>query len=274
MEHTGGRIPQQRLLGQFSSGPPSLTPMSILTMPHSPSNTAAHAKMPPNVYSAFDHQRVGSFRSRLKKQNPIFCAESFEPASMNVSVPVEVERSNVNINRDILSPPQPQIQLQPVIKRNVSPPNGKVSGATEMSGNRSLTPINKSMIASIAAPSSAGSSNQVHSSVVVEINNTAPNPPNKNNILPSDTANSTYTAFEANMPPIKLKQHPKKFWRIGGNPGSSSRSGSGNVSGGSSSCTSSRGSKSYSSRDSKDDEGAYKDNTNGARYLSVTQIKE
>ena len=182
MEHTGGRIPQQRLLGQFASGPTSLTPMSILTMPHPPT-TAAHAQMPSNAYSAFDHQRVGSFRSRLKKQNPIFCNEGFEPASMNVSVPVEVERGNLNINRDILSPPQPPIQLQPVIKRNVSPPNGKVSGATEMSGNRSLTPINKSMIASIAAPGSAGSSNQVHSSVVVEINNTASNPPNKNNIL-------------------------------------------------------------------------------------------
>ena len=121
MEHTGGRIPQQRLLGQFASGPTSLTPMSILTMPHPPT-TAAHAQMPSNAYSAFDHQRVGSFRSRLKKQNPIFCNEGFEPASMNVSVPVEVERGNLNINRDILSPPQPPIQLQPVIK------NGNQSG--------------------------------------------------------------------------------------------------------------------------------------------------
>ena len=99
--------------------PPSFTAMPILGMPR---NQIHGSKPAPHAFNSYDHQRVGSFRSRLKKQNPIFCNEGFEPASMNVSVPVEVERGNLNINRDILSPPQPPIQLQPVIK------NGNQSG--------------------------------------------------------------------------------------------------------------------------------------------------
>ena len=240
--------------------PPSLTAMPILGIPR---NQVIGSKQQ-HTFNAYDHQRVGSFRSRLKKQHPISCSEASETASTNFSVPVDVERVN---QRDI-STPFPTQQC-PVIKRKTSPTNEQTTSqrtecSSDMSYNAYHGPQGKNLIASLTS-SNTSHGNQVQSFVMGENNNTTGN--DRLDTSHQSNINTSNLVTEANflLGNSKKPKQQKKFWHIGriGGSGSSSRSGSTNKS---NSFHSSKGSK-----DSKEIDGSCsKDSTNATKYLSVS----
>ena len=245
----------QGFYGGSTPGPPSFTAMPILGIPRS----QLHGSKPQqHAFNSYDHQRVGSFRSRLKKQHPISCSETSETASTNLTVvPVDVERVNI---RDVPT------QQCPVIKRNTSPTNEQTQRkecSSEMSYNTYHGPQGKNLIASLAS-SNTTHGNQIQSFVMVEANNATGN--DRLDTSNQSTANTSNLVMEANflLGNSKKPKQQKKFWHIGGigGSGTSSRSGSSNKS---NSFNSSKGSK-----DSKDIDGTFsKDNTNATKYLSV-----
>jgi hypothetical protein len=253
----------QGFYGGITPGPPSFTAMPILGMPR---NQLHGSKPQQHSFNSYDHQRVGSFRSRLKKQHPISCSETSDTASTNLFVPVDVERVN---QRDVSTPFPIGIPHSPVIRRNTSPTNEQTTSqrkecSSEMSYNTYHGPPGKNLVASLAS-SNTSHGNQVQSFVMVEANNTAGN--DRLDTSQQSTISTSNLTMEANFllgNSKKTKQH-KKFWHIGGlgGSGSSSRSGGSNKS---NSFHSSKGSK-----DSKDMDGmCSKDNTNATKYLSVS----
>ena len=246
----------------YTQAPPSFTAMPIIGAPRG----QIHGSQQPQLnFNAYDHQRVGSFRSRLKKQHPIRGSENNETTSTNFSVPVDVERSN---QRDVSA--SSNFQHHSGMTRNTSPTNEMItSGRKEntkewSSGVAHQTPTGKNMVVSLAS-SNNGNNVQVQSFLASESSATYGYDPDHEY---ATTSNSNPTV-ETKLPIMvskKPKSH-KKFWRIGGS-GSSSRSGESIKS---SSFHSSRGSNANSSKESRDLDGtASKDCTNNSKYLSVT----
>ena len=212
-------------------------------------------------FNAYDHQRVGSFRSRLKKQHPIQGSDNSENTSTNLFVPVDVERIN---QRDVSTSSTSQhyagmtLSTSPTNEHNTSL---RKDNAKEVS-NIALqqTPAGKNMVVSLTSSYTANNS-QVQSFVAVEENapyshNPDNQPANNSNI------NETFESKILNGNSKKPKSH-KKFWKIGGS-GSSSHSG-GSVK--SNSFHSSKGSNANSSKESR---SLDKESANNSRYLSVT----
>ena len=217
-------------------------------------------------FNSYDHQRVGSFRSRLKKQHPIRGSENNEAASTNLFVPVDVERINQpDVSASMAS------QYYTGMTRSASPTNEQKTSCKPDNtkeilncGTTDPTPAGKNMMVSLTS-SNTGNNAQVQSFVVVEGNGTSVH--DSSNVTAK--SNNTNTAFEHNLQHgiSKKPRSQKRFWGIGGS-GSSSRSG-GSLK--SNSFHSSRSSNANSSKESKDlDCVGSKDSANASKYLSVT----
>ena len=87
------------------AAPPSFTAMPILGVPpRHQMHAQQHQQQvqPQRIFNAYDHQRVGSFRSRLKKQHPISCTDQNDTSgSTTNNITVDIERHS---QREISAP--------------------------------------------------------------------------------------------------------------------------------------------------------------------------
>ena len=288
-EHSVRLHPQNFYGGTGSSAASQVPSFTAMPIPGIPRN---HGHKQQQTFNAFDHQRVGSFRSRLKKQHPISCSEMIPEPLNNLSVPVvEVDKINqrgVEASAPFTSSSSAALQQQynPVIIRNKSPTNEQLllmqqrkkssfeeTNYTTYQYGMDKQTISKDMITSLTSANhtGGGGGNQVQSFVIVEANN------GKN--TSNDRADAHKSAFAQESTNSihggsgkKNSNKQKRFWHIGGN-GSRSRSEGSNKS--TKSFHSSKGSKSDSSKDSREvvDGECSKEafsNPNTTNYLSVS----
>ena len=206
------------------AAPPSFTAMPILGVPprhqiHAQQHQ--HQQQPQRIFNAYDHQRVGSFRSRLKKQHPISCADQNDTsASATNNITVDVERHS---HRETSAPfPSllPSNDQHLVQKREPSP---------ETAHNTYQVGTEKNWMAALGS-SNNGNCNKVQSFVMADSNNiSARDRMEANHQLLTSTTSSSYSASESHpMQGLSKKpnHHSKKFWRIGKTSSSSRSEGS------------------------------------------------
>ena len=178
-----------------------------------------HQQPPQRIFNAYDHQRVGSFRSRLKKQHPISCTDQNDTSATN-NITVDVERHTHRETSAPFTSLLPNNEQHLVQKREPSP---------ETAHNTYQVGTEKSWMA-VLGSSNNGNCNKVQSFVMADSNNkSARDKMEANHQILTSTTSSSYSASESHpMQGLSKKpnHHSKKFWRIGKTSSSSRSEGS------------------------------------------------